>query len=187
MFKSLISRIGQMLADSGIPYMIIGGQAVLLYGTPRLTKDIDITLGINVDELEKAVKVVKNIGLDIIPKSFECFVKETFVLPTRDKATGIRVDLIFSFTIYEKQAIERAAPFFFGETNVMFASVEDVIIHKIFAGRPRDLEDVASMIIKNPDFDRAYIEKWLKEFDSTMESNEFTVRFSETRRQLGLS
>jgi hypothetical protein len=25
--------------------MIIGGQAVLLYGEPRLTKDIDITLG----------------------------------------------------------------------------------------------------------------------------------------------
>jgi len=25
--------------------MVIGGQAVLLYGEPRLTKDIDITLG----------------------------------------------------------------------------------------------------------------------------------------------
>jgi hypothetical protein len=29
-------------------------------------------------------------------------------------------------------------------TRVMFAPVEDVIIHKVFAGRPRDLEDLAS-------------------------------------------
>jgi len=29
--------------------MVIGGQAVLLYGEPRLTRDIDITLGIGVE------------------------------------------------------------------------------------------------------------------------------------------
>jgi hypothetical protein len=32
------------LNEQNIPYMIIGGQAVLLYGKPRLTRDIDITL-----------------------------------------------------------------------------------------------------------------------------------------------
>jgi len=33
--------------------MVIGGQAVLLYGEPRLTKDIDITLGKGIESLEK--------------------------------------------------------------------------------------------------------------------------------------
>jgi hypothetical protein len=33
--------------------MVIGGQAVLLYGEPRLTKDIDITLGEGIESLEK--------------------------------------------------------------------------------------------------------------------------------------
>lgn len=28
--------------------MIIGGQAVMVYGEPRLTKDIDITLGVDI-------------------------------------------------------------------------------------------------------------------------------------------
>jgi hypothetical protein len=37
--------------------MIIGGQAVLLYGEPRLTKDIDITLGVNVDRLKDLLDV----------------------------------------------------------------------------------------------------------------------------------
>ena len=46
MFKELLSEISKELGRRKIPYMIIGGQAVLLYGEPRLTKDIDITLGV---------------------------------------------------------------------------------------------------------------------------------------------
>lgn len=41
MFKELLARLADLLDQKGIPYMIIGGQAVLLYGEPRLTRDID--------------------------------------------------------------------------------------------------------------------------------------------------
>jgi len=33
--------------------MVIGGQAVFLYGEPRMTKDIDITLGMGIDGLRR--------------------------------------------------------------------------------------------------------------------------------------
>jgi hypothetical protein len=33
--------------------MVIGGQAVLLHGESRLTRDIDITLGVDASRLEK--------------------------------------------------------------------------------------------------------------------------------------
>jgi hypothetical protein len=183
MFEDLIVRIARALKETSLPYMIIGGQAVLLYGTPRMTKDIDITLGVNIDALQKTVETVRRIGLDLIPEAFETFVQKTLVLPTKDKGTGIRVDFIFSFTPYERQAIERAKPIFLQEVAVMFASLEDVIIHKIFAGRPRDLEDVRSMILKNPDFDHEYTRKWLKEFDRSMESSDFTRLFEHLVRE----
>ena len=51
MIEKLIKKIARHLDKDKIPYMIIGGQAVLLYGTPRLTRDIDITLGIDTDKL----------------------------------------------------------------------------------------------------------------------------------------
>ena len=50
MFEKLLSRIGLCLDNQCLPYMIIGGQAVLLYGEPRLTKDIGVTLGVNIDQ-----------------------------------------------------------------------------------------------------------------------------------------
>jgi len=44
MFDKILARLGATLNESNLPYMIIGGQAVLLYGEPRLTRDVDITL-----------------------------------------------------------------------------------------------------------------------------------------------
>jgi len=41
---ALLARIGSTLEARGIPYMVIGGHAAVLYGGPRLTRDIDITL-----------------------------------------------------------------------------------------------------------------------------------------------
>ena len=41
MFQDLLKRVAGELSRNAIPYMVIGGQAVLLYGEPRLTKDID--------------------------------------------------------------------------------------------------------------------------------------------------
>lgn len=35
MFEEILPRIGVCLTRHGLPYMIIGGQAVLLYGEPR--------------------------------------------------------------------------------------------------------------------------------------------------------
>jgi len=37
MFEEILSKIAASLKKHAIPYMIIGGQAVLLYGEPRLT------------------------------------------------------------------------------------------------------------------------------------------------------
>ena len=185
MFEDLLVRIAQALKEGGLPYMIIGGQAVLLYGSPRMTKDIDITLGADIDELGKTVEISRRIGLDIIPDAFEAFVKETLVLPTKDRNTGIRVDFIFSFTPYERQAIERAKPVLLKGVEVKFASVEDVIIHKIFAGRPRDIEDVRSIILKNFDLDREYTMKWLKEFDRSMNSDGFTKLLMDLLKDVG--
>ena len=49
-FEKLLSRIGAGLDNRNLPYMIIGGQAVLRYGEPRLTRDIDIIRGVNIDK-----------------------------------------------------------------------------------------------------------------------------------------
>ena len=169
MFQRLLKKISRELRKGSIPHMVIGGQAVLLYGEPRLTRDIDIALGIKVNELNKIKKIVSIIGLKILVKKE--FVERNMVLPTIEEKSGIRVDFIFSFSPYERQAIERGKDIKLGRTLVRFASLEDVVIHKVIAGRARDMEDIKSILLKNPKYDSGEIIKWLKEFDDSSGEN----------------
>ncbi len=81
MFASLLSELARALDRSGIPYMVIGGQAVLLHGRPRLTQDIDLTLGVDNSALEEVRRVCRGIPLQLLPEEPEKFVRETNVLP----------------------------------------------------------------------------------------------------------
>ena len=65
-----------------------------------------------------------------------------------------------------------------------FASPEDVIIHKIFAGRPRDMEDVRSILLRNDNVDIPYIQSWLDDFDLSTEEKGFRKRFEELQIDL---
>jgi len=177
MFEKLLAKIGKGLTNHDLPYMIIGGQAVLLYGEPRLTRDIDITLGVNMDSLEHLLRAVQELSLKPLPEDMDSFVRQTMVLPTVDEATGIRVDFIFSYTPYETGAIKRSKKVKILNQEVNFTAPEDLVIHKIFAGRPRDLEDVRTVLIKNPDIDLSYIRRWLREFDKTSAKKEFLLIF----------
>lgn len=184
MFKELIIKLGKSFNNAKVPYMIIGGQAVLLYGEPRFTRDIDITLGIGADGLDSILNIVKELNLKTLPEDVPSFVKKTMVLPVMDESTGVRVDFIFSFTPYEKQAIERGKKTLLDGVEINFASVEDLIIHKIFAGRVRDIEDVKNIILKNPNIDKIYIKKWLQEFDNTFQENKFINAFENILKEI---
>ena len=184
MFEILLRKISRELKKVSIPYMVIGGQAVLLYGEPRLTRDIDVALGIGVDGLNKVKGVIREIGLNILVKKEKEFVAQNMVLPTLDEKSGIRVDFIFSFSPYERQAIERAKDIRLGRSLVKFASLEDVVIHKVIAGRARDLEDIKSILLKNPKYDSDYIRKWLEEFDKSLEEH-FLKVFRNVEKEIG--
>jgi len=164
----LLEKIAGTFEKECVPYMIIGGQAVLLYGEPRLTKDIDITIGLDINELPRIRNIVIQIGLTLLVQDEEKFVRETMVLPTVHEPSGFRVDLIFSFSEYEQQALKRVNKVRIGAIDVCYASLEDVLIHKTISGRPRDIEDIKTMVLKNPHFDVQYVEKWLQDFSQAL-------------------
>jgi len=164
-FGDLLARLTRELEARHLPFMLIGGQAVLLHGRPRLTEDIDVTLGVGPGELAAVMAAAREMNLQALPEDPERFVRETFVLPSRDVETGIRIDFIFSTTPYERQAITRALRVTVAGTPVPFATAEDLVIHKLFAARATDWEDAVSVVRrKGPELDWAYVEHWVREF-----------------------
>lgn len=159
--------MARLLDGAKIPYMVIGGQAVLVHGEPRLTLDVDVTLGVGTEKLDHILSLISREGLAPIPEDPAGFARQTLVLPARDAKSGERVDIIFSDTPYEHQAIGRAVRLSIAGTRVCFASPEDLLIHKLIAARPRDLEDARGIWLRQKSrLDAAYVERWLKEFSA---------------------
>jgi len=150
-FPQLLAALTRELNARQVPF-----QAVLLHGRPRLTDDIDVTLGVDPTALPVVLAACHALGLEPLPEDVATFVRDSFVLPARDPRTGIRLDFIFSTTAYERQAIARAERVELLGTPVPFATAEDLIVHKLFAGRPRDVEDAAGVVRrKGPTLDWA--------------------------------
>ena len=179
MIQTIIKKTAQSLDKENIPYMIIGGQAVLVYGRPRLTRDIDITLGVDTDKLDSIEKICKSLKLKLLVENPKDFAQTTKVIPAEEPESKIRVDFIFSFTPYEAQAIKNARQITIDDYPVKFASCEDVIIHKMVAGRAIDEEDIKSILAKNSKtIDLRYIRNWLSEFAKIEEYSGILERFN---------
>ena len=176
MIEQLLHRIAETLDAHGIPYMIIGGQAVLIHGRPRLTEDVDITLGVDTDEFRKVFECSCKLKFRPLRADPERFAEQTKVLPVEDPSSRLRVDFVFSNTPYEREAVRRAMKVKIDSYPVKFASAEDLIIHKIFADRAIDLEDAKAVLIrKGKDLDRSYIRKWLRLLGEAAEGSEDLV------------
>lgn len=168
MISEVLQRVARVLGAARMPYMVIGGQAVLVHGEPRLTRDIDVTLGVGIDRLPDVLRVVDAAGLQPLVEP-ESFVRDTMVLPCSDAGSGVRVDLVFSESGFEREAIRRATPVRVGEVEVRFATPEDLVVQKVVAGRPRDLEDVRSVLARQPALDRGRVEQLLRQFEQVVD------------------
>ncbi len=184
MFEQLLADLARALDEAAIPYMVIGGQAVLLYGEPRLTRDVDVTLGLGPDGLDAVLRLAERLGLTPLVEEVPSFVAETMVLPCGSRDTELRVDFIFSDSEYEREALRRVHRAPLGDTDVRFASREDLLIHKIVAGRPRDIEDARGVLLKAEEVDVAYVRRWLAAFAEALGQpflDTFETLYRETR------
>lgn len=182
MLSALLERVAAALEQEGLDYMVIGGQAVLLYGEPRLTKDIDITLGIPPTEVHRVIAMAESLDLEVLVADPVDFAARTSVLPCGEGTTTLRVDFIFSWSPYEVEALKRVRRQHVGSALVRFASPEDIVVHKVIAGRPRDIEDVRGILIRSGNLDSTYIRNWLAQFDAAL-SADYVSRFDELLRR----
>ncbi|MCJ7547414.1 MAG: nucleotidyltransferase [Deltaproteobacteria bacterium] len=162
--------------------MVIGGQAVAMYGRPRFTEDIDITIALTPDEAEKILRAVDE-SFTILPEDVQRFIRETWVLPLEHRETGVRVDIIFSITPFEREAIEKAQEIEIDDVSVPYALPEYLVVQKIIAGRPRDLEDAAGIMeVQGETIDVREIERLVKTFGTGEEGKEWRNRWKKLKR-----
>jgi hypothetical protein len=157
-----LASLAELLDRLGSPAMVIGGLAVAVRGRPRMTRDADVTIGLDKSELPQVLAAVGDTGFAPRTADPESFVAETGVLPLSRRSDGWEVDLIFAGSPYEHEAIARASRQELQGVSLPVISAEDLVIHKLVAGRPRDIDDAEAVIARQGErFDRAFVRELL--------------------------
>ena len=177
------AEIAWFLEDQGIPYFIIGGLALQHWGEPRLTRDVDITVLVASEELESFVDAVLSRFSPRFPDAREFALRHRVLLVRAQN--GIPIDISLGIPGYEDEAFERAVEVHFPEVGKLrLIGPEDLIIHKCIAGRPRDVEDVEGILIRQRlKLDLELVRRWLIEFRVVVDSHDPLELFEEALKR----
>jgi predicted nucleotidyltransferase len=171
-----VHDITRALESLGIAYAIIGGIANAVWGEPRATIDVDVTVAVEEDELPTTVPAIARSFR--IPVSDPLgFVQQTRVLPL-DTADGVRIDVIFALLPFELDAIRRARDVTIADRTVHVVTPEDLILMKIISERPRDVADAEAIVRRSiGELDLAYLEPRIRELATALESDAILNRW----------
>jgi predicted nucleotidyltransferase len=139
------------LHGQAIRFAVIGGIAASIRGEPRSTLDVDLVLGCDVARGLQLVSQLATSEFEALFRDVGEVVERAFLLPVRHRMTKIKVDLALGISGFEQQAIERATSTWIGSVSVPIVSAEDLVILKIMAHRPRDLEDIGKILTRQGD------------------------------------
>lgn len=175
--EDALKDVQEFLKKQGVPYMIIGGIGNLVWGEPRLTVDIDITIHISPVK-ERDFIADTGARFKVLVDNPDDFVKKTKVLPV-EITEGIKGDIIFAGLDYEKMAIERAVEVEISKNNrVRVCTAEDLIIHKAISEREKDWQDIEGILLRRSGLlDKKYIINWLSQFASALDKPGIQKRF----------
>ena len=176
-----LTALASWLDRHRIPYMVIGGFAVSIWGEPRFTRDLDITVSVPAENVPTTIDLVRSEFTALVADPAK-FVADTRVFPIMVGA--VPVDLIFAALPYEDEAISRAKATELKTGVVRICSPEDLILHKIVSQRPRDHEDVEGIFrYRHAELDYAYLDPRVEELGDALSDRSMMDWYRALRRR----
>lgn len=143
----LLAGLSAALSSQGSRWYLFGAQAVVLWGRPRLTADVDVTVELGSTTVPRLLEALAAHGFELrLRRDLDEFIARTRVVPLRHRPSELQVDLVLAGPGLEKAFLERARVVDVGGLPIPVIAPEDLVVTKILAGRPKDLEDVRGIV-----------------------------------------
>lgn len=139
----LLTTVAPVLTRWG-RWLVFGAQAVIIHGVPRLSADVDVTLALTPDAPDQFAEDMRAAGFALRADDPD-FMRRTRVMPFVHEATGMPLDVVLAGSGIEDDFLGRAVATDLGGTSVPVIDVSDLIIAKVLAARPKDIEDARAL------------------------------------------
>ncbi len=147
-----------MLGEHDVDWAVLGGLAANVYrDAARMTFDVDLLVTVDRSSMSAIAESAEMKGWHI-----------RYLHPdgrmVRLAHDGMAyADLIAVETEYQLAALERARHETFDDgLTARVLTIEDVIVHKLIANRPRDVADIADILETRAPMDVDYLEHWMQ-------------------------
>lgn len=133
---------------NSIPYVIVGGVAVLFFGRARMTTDIDIIFDHHKLDRKHFITAMNNSGIDVNKNDLEAL-DEKLHAPIFFTETMFRIYLKGVNTDLEQLSIDMGISIEYKGTIIKLDHPSNMIVHKIYFGTEQDREDAVAIFIRN--------------------------------------
>lgn len=165
--ENTLKKIAKVLEELRISYLVTGGVAIVVWGRPRYTADIDIIIELKKEKVRQLVSTLIKEGYvdeDAVREALKYKSEFNFI----DNKTGLKVDFwILNNSAFDRSRLKRAVVRKIFGQEVFFSSPEDLILKKLLwfneSKSSRQLEDIHSVLsIIKDQLDYNYLKKWAK-------------------------
>ena len=90
---AVLDDLASAFAELGVRWYLFGAQAAIIYGSTRVTEDVDVTVELGAVATMALVRALESRGIVLRVRDPESFAKKARVLPFVHRATGMPVDV----------------------------------------------------------------------------------------------
>lgn len=167
MFR-LLKTVSEALEARNIPYMLSGSLAMSTYAVPRMTRNIDIVVNLQLRDVEMFSEIFGE-GFYIHKESISEEIKRRGMFNVIDFESGEKIDFIVrKNTEFHRNEFERRGKVNTFGFEVWVVSLEDLIISKLSwiqqIQSDTQLTDISNLL-ENPALDKQYVENWIEKLN----------------------
>jgi hypothetical protein len=171
-----LKHVWLILEPFRLPMALMGGLSVAIWQHPRATRDVDLLLDLGSLPAEAILQTFQGKGLHARRQPPILQIGPSRILQLLYEPAGtfleLQVDLLFADSEYQRQALTRRVPATLPGLGLEISvlSCEDLILHKLLAGRLLDKADVIALLRANrAALDLVYLQSWIDRLRLTAE------------------
>jgi hypothetical protein len=178
---SALADIAGAMGALRLGWYVFGAQALALRGVPRATADLDVTVlpGETSTEAVVSALVKRRFALKFGDPDF---VARTSVLAMVHSPSAFPVDVVLGKPGLEEIFLEGSRQVRVGRKDIPVASATHLLVMKVLAARPKDLEDAATLLrLRSDDLDVGEAEQLVRAICDAIGEADAVVAFEKLK------